>query len=277
MILRLILLLSLSSLATILPQDKPAISDIRSAYESFEYRQAITLSNSFLQNGDSLDKRDVNEVLLMKAVSHYALAEETQTRKCFIDMLKNEKTITLDSAEISPKIVDFFNKVKSDFLEMVPDSKPKEPATQIDPKNDTNNSLELTLLRDRYNIFQSSITKSLLLPGLGHYSLGDKTKGTILAAAYIVNAGALVYYIFDTANKETAYLSETTENSIRSAYSDYNTSYKVRNTLITSFSLLWIYAQTDLLFINNSLYFSVNPSISGISGGGLRAVVTASF
>lgn len=261
MSIRLFLLIMGFTLFSALPQEKVTINTIRSAYESFEYREVINLSTSFLAQADSSEMKKVNEVLLMKAVSHYALAEEAMTRRCFIDMLKNDKDARLDSAAVSPKIVDLFDRIKADFLEMLPENRSQgtiipsetEQGRQLPPKD---YSGELNLVRRQYDIYRSSVIRSLLLPGLGHLHLGEKTYGYILTGLAVVTAGTAAYYIIDTGNKENSYLAETQESAIRAAYSDYNSSYKLRNGFLTAFGLIWLYAQSDILLFNNSLYLS---------------------
>lgn len=277
MIIRLLLTLAVISTFTALPQEKVTLSRIRSAYESFEYREVIDLSASFLAAADSSQKPVVNEVLLMKAVSHYALAEEPLTRKCFIDMLKNDRDIKLDSAVVSPKILDIFNRVRNDFLEMNQVNNLGEPgrsdeATVTRPSLPTDYSRELIETREKYNLFRSSLTRSLILPGLGHLYIGESLTGYLLTSASILTAAASVYYIFDTRNKEKLYLGKTDQPEIVSAYSDYNSSYKLRNGFLTAFAFLWVYAQGDILFFNNSLYFS--PALQPISGTALNYSIT---
>lgn len=265
---RFFLLIMGLTLFSALPQEKVTISGIRSAYESFEYREVINLSASFLAEADSSEMKKVNEVLLMKAVSHYALAEEAMTRRCFIDMLKNDKDARLDSAAVSPKIVDLFDRIKADFLEMLPESRsqgtivlPEGGQNKPEPQKDY--SGELTLVRQQYDIYRSSVIRSLLLPGLGHLHLGEKTYGYILTGLAVVTAGTAAYYIMDTGIKENKYLAETQESTIRAAYSEYNSAYKLRNGFLTAFGLIWIYAQSDILLFNNSLYLS--PDIQTVN------------
>jgi len=275
---RFLLLLSFFYIASAFPQEKPTLNDIRSAYESFEYRQVTELASRYLQGTDSLSVIEKNEVLLMKAVSHYALAEEQQTRKTFIEMLKNDKTVILDSVSVSPKIVSFFVQVRNDFLEMVTTEKPKDISTPVSTdKSKADIAAEVDLVKSRYELYLSGITKSLLLPGLGHYSLGQELKGSIIAGTALVNAAALIYYAIDTRKKESDYLSETNASAIASAYSAYNTSYKIRNSLISTLAVIWIYAQTDMLLSGNSVSFHAQSPVSGGSWVAVRVNFNAIF
>ena len=57
----------------VFPQQKTDIANIRALYESFEYKDVIKLSDSVLIKKGTLNKSDLIEILMMKAVSHYAL------------------------------------------------------------------------------------------------------------------------------------------------------------------------------------------------------------
>ena len=93
----------------------------KNQYEAFEYKRVIDLSEEILQKKDSLTKRDIIEVLIMKAASHYALADEAAAKKCFLEMLKTDRNCNLDSENISPKIIALFHEVRSDFLQGSPE------------------------------------------------------------------------------------------------------------------------------------------------------------
>ena len=60
----------------------------------------------------------------------------------------------------------------------------------------------------------------------------------------------MLYFIFDAENKRSQYLSEVDPMLIEKKYTNYNTSYKIRNTLIATYALIWIYTQIDILFLS---------------------------
>ncbi|MEK6553091.1 MAG: hypothetical protein AABZ54_06545, partial [Bacteroidota bacterium] len=44
---------------------------------------------------------------------------------------------------------------------------------------------------------------------------------------------------------------ESNKLLIQQKYDDYNKSYKIRNVLIISYAVIWLYSQIDLLFFSN--------------------------
>ena len=260
----------------VFPQQKTDIANIRTLYESFEYKEVIKLSDSVLTEKGKLNKSDLIEILMMKAVSHYVLAEEPQVRRCFIDMLKIDRHLELDSEKVSPKIVSLFNDVKNDFIQTIP-----EQQKFIDNKQEDNNQLNydpvLTKLQDQKN----SIIRSILFPGWGHLYSNNITKGVIISSAALINLGSMIYFIIDANSKEKKYLNAIDENNIKSSYDIYNRSYKTRNLLISSMIGIYAYAQVDFLFLEGSGIADVRMGIgnnrSDPSGSGIGFLFKLSF
>jgi hypothetical protein len=229
------------------PQQKTAIANIRTLYESFDYQGVIKLSDSVLTEKEKLNKSDLTEILMMKAVAHYVLADESQVRKCFIEMLKIDRHLELDSEKISPKIVSLFNEVKNDFLQTIP-----EEQKITDTKQEGNNQGSNDPLIPLYENQKKSIIRSFIYPGWGHLYSGNIVKGTIISSAALINLGSMIYFIIDANSKEKKYLSTTDESIINSSYDIYNRSFKVRNILITSMICIYAYAQIDLLYLGGN-------------------------
>ena len=250
------------------PQQNNDIANIRNLYESFEYKEVIKLSDSVLAGKGTLNKSDLIEILMMKAVSHYVLAEEPQVRKCFIDMLKIDRHLELDSEKVSPKIVGLFNDVKNDFIQTIP-----EEQKFTDNKQEVTNSLNNDPVSAKFLDQKNSIIRSFLFPGWGHLYSGNVTKGAIISSAALINLGSLIYFIIDTNVKEKKYLSATDGNNINSTYNSYNRSYKTRNILISSMIFIYTYAQLDFLYLGangiSDIKIGISNNNSDPSGSGI--------
>ena len=239
------------------PQQKIDINSIRTLYESFEYKDVIRLSDSLLSGKGTLSKSDLTEVLMMKAVSHYALTEEDKVRKCFIEMLKIDRHLELDSEKVSPKIVNLFNDVKNDFIQAIPEEQ-KFINNKLDEPKQLNNDKVLTDFQEQKN----SVIRSFLFPGWGHLYSGNITKGIIISSAAVINLGALIYTIIDVNSKEKRYLNTTDEITIKNNYDIYNRSYKTRNILITSILFIYAYAQVDFFYLGGGEIANVKMGLS---------------
>jgi len=90
--------------------------------------------------------------------------------------------------------------------------------------------------------------RSIVLPGMGHIFIGEKTKGLILTSLSAVSFCSMIYLIFNTNKRQNDYQSETDPNLMVERYNDYNNSYKFRNASIITFAVIWLYSQVDILF-----------------------------
>ena len=88
-------------------------------------------------------------------------------------------------------------------------------------------------------------------------------KGILFMGAGLLTLGSSVYFFIDANNKENKYLNETDPRVIGSRYNDYNSAYKIRNTLIISYIVIWIYTQIDMLLFSRNDDSIENNSTSG--------------
>ncbi len=229
------------------------LGDVRSNFESFEYRKVIELSNNILSRDTSLAPEDRIDLLTMKGVSFYSVADTDSSRAAFIDLLKLSPEHELDPVRISPKIISFYNSVKSEFEEIseavTNPSVPEELPEQI------------TLFNNQ--LYTKSIVRSIMIPGLGHLYADNSIKNWILTGVSTANLGAMVFYIIETNNREKKYLNETNVSNIGRKYDSYNEAYRIRNILIGTYAALWLYSQIDLLFNSEDLFvYRIQPGLS---------------
>ena len=143
-------------------QQKTNMDEIRSKYESFEYKDVITLSEKCLTLKDSVSRQDLMEIYMMKAVSHYALTEIPQVRKCFIEMLKIDNNFEPDSDIVSPKIVNLFDEVKNDFMQTR-----TEHQIVISSELDSLRLADNEAFLNRLSLQRNTLLRSLVFPGWG--------------------------------------------------------------------------------------------------------------
>jgi len=256
-----ILILLLIVVSQSFGQIENRISEIKNKFASFEYNTVIQQADLLLKEDLSDDK--IIEILVLKGASQFSIQETDQARKSFIEILKREKEFQLDASIISPKIVEFFNDVKSEYIQIVSDivKKPVEPvdSSKIDLSG---------IIHQERNLFKGSIVRSVLLPGTGHIYLGSKTKGWILTSLSSLTLGATIYYALKTNNKEKDYINEINPLLIDSKYEEFNSAYNTRNILFFSYLAVWIYSQIDLLFFNDDLF---NIEIENIPSQSMNA------
>lgn len=215
-----------------------SFNQIKEQYEAFEYEKVIQLSTLFIKQSGISDSVKI-EVYQMRVVAFYSLGDEASTQNSFREILKINKNYQPDPSKISPRLIAIFQTVKEDYLKFL---------RQNTVTKDT--SLQSTKFFSPDQL-RSSVLKNLLVPGWGQISNGYSTKGYLLSIASSGNLLSMVYFIFDSKKKENEYLKEINKNLIPSKYDSYNKAYKWRNILITSYILLWVYSQVDLLLFSN--------------------------
>ncbi len=232
-----LMLLLLSSLSVKMFAQQVTFNQVKEQYETFEYEKVIQLSNSLFKQGKISDSLKI-EIYLMRVVSFYSLGDELSTQSSFREILKINRNFIPDRSRTSPRLISIFESVKTDYLKtLLPES---ELIDSLQNRFPTEISMKGLML------------KNVFVPGWGQVSSGNHLKGYLLTAASTINLGAMIYYIFDTNKKENDYLNETNKNLIASKYGLFNKSYKVRNGLIVSYIIIWVYSQIDLLLFDSS-------------------------
>lgn len=230
---------------------------IRAAYEAFEYATVIQLADKLLDEKDSLAASDLTEVYLLKATSHFSLGDEAEARRSFLSLLDLQPDFKPDSSTVSPKIMRFFEKVRSEYFRSAEQK-------QQTPKDTTSLARNVSMVRD--DPTRGAILRSFVLPGWGHAYISDSPKCWILLSAGAATLGSMTYFIVTTASREKDYLNETRPQLIEEKYDRYNSSFKLRNAFVATYVVLWLYAQVDLLLLSDNMFthgqpFSLVPTI----------------
>ncbi|MGK9369355.1 hypothetical protein ACSSWA_10660 [Melioribacter sp. Ez-97] len=212
---------------------------VKKEFNSFEYEKVIQLSDSLLKSNNDIPDSLIIDIYLMRAVSYYSTAREDSAAKNFEEILNINPDYSPDPLIISPKLISLFNQVKLNFT---PKQTAKSDSTSI------KRGEELTDIKHSQN---TARLKNLILPGWGRLSKEFSAKGIVMSSASLLNLAGMIYFIYDTNQKEKRYLNETNKNLIPARYNDYNNAYKIRNALIISYAALWIYSQIDMLIFDN--------------------------
>ncbi len=214
-------------------------------FESFEYPKVIATVDSLLKNNLTFTEKQLIEIYRVKGISEFSLLEEENAKKSFIAILNLDGKFELDSSSTSPKIIYFFNNVKSKYLDDL--NRQKELQTKQGTLYTSRVAKNIAVKEN----LRKAMIRSIVLPGMGHIFIGEKTKGLILTSLSAVSFGSMIYLIFNTNKKQNDYQSETDPNLMAERYNDYNNSYKFRNASIITFAVIWLYSQVDILFFTD--------------------------
>jgi len=220
---------------------------LKQKFEEFDYNSVIKLADSILINEKNLSRNDSLSLLYYKALSSFNIWDIKTSEQSFKSILNLDENFSLDTINVSPKIVSYFNDLKTKFSI---DKQNKKQTSVI--------SIDSILINERIKYssqlqnYREALWRNLILPGWGNIYLRNETKGYLVATAFSLSLISSAYFIYDTYKKEKDYLSEINPDLISSKYSSYNSSYKLRNISLGLSALIYIYSQIDYLLFDHS-------------------------
>ncbi len=216
------------------------------AFEQLDYQTAKTLAEQILKSWQNYNINELVEIHKISGVIYFSSGNLNDAKSQFEQALSLNTKAELDSVLISPKIISFYNKVKSEFT-----------FTESQPSD-----IRYVLVVDKR---PSATVRSFFLPGWGQIYKGHKKKGYFLAAATgfsLITWGTL-YTLQE--NAHDAYLDATLPSVIEDKYDRYNQLYKAQQISAIVAGFFWFYSVTDALLCpspEKPRSLSVVPSIS---------------
>jgi hypothetical protein len=248
MIKRISLLILFVFAPIVLAQESPS-EQIKQLYENFEYDKVIQKSESFLSDPQIGDSTKI-DIYLMRAGSFYFYKNTDQVKNSFEKILLIRKDYSPNNAQfLNSTLINIFNVVKTEYLKRL---------KEIETKKDSTNHI-YKIIYDKQISYGGAFLKNMALPGWGQLSLG-KDRGFFFSLAYVANVSALIYYMFDTSEKQGAYQREIDTQRFDQLYSDYNKSYKIRNSLFITWAVILVYSQIDLLLFHDKDQLEIEPN-----------------
>lgn len=204
------------------------IKEIVKEYNAFNYQQAEQKAEQALLNYHQFTTNELVELHKYLALIYFARGKTDESQKQFKTALSVNPGLVLSSLYVSPKIIEFFNKVKAEV------------------KSETRTSEDLTtkyiLVKDKR--FGASL-RSLAVPGWGHIYKGEKNKGIALISLWTAGLSGLLVTHLEYNKAFQAYKDAEEPDDIESTYSRCNSYYKARNSIAVFTVALWLYAHID--------------------------------
>jgi len=227
--------------------------DVRSLendFKSFEYKRVLEkgkfmLADPFTNREDSLG---IYQLMLSSA---YALSDTITARQLVIDILKCEPRFAPNPRDTSPKIIEFFNYVKSQV--------------NIDRvENEVTRSDSLTLDKTSAFKIKSALLASVILPGSGQLIMGDTRTGILRTSVSAVIAGLYIYSAIHLNDSRKEYINARGEADYDKLYNKYNQYYKIRTGTLIFYALWSLYNlyEIDTQFPFAHIYYSGNRPLS---------------
>ncbi|KAA3617193.1 MAG: hypothetical protein D8M58_03610 [Calditrichaeota bacterium] len=219
------------------------IKDLEQDFISFDYEKVLQkgrfiLADSYTTKSDSLT------IFTYMLNSAYALNDTSLAKSIIISILKTDLNHSLNPKKTSPKIIEFFNHVKTE--ENLFPTKPVKKDDELNP---------VRIKKETPWISVSSV----LLPGSGHLIKGEKQKGYIHSAISVgLMAGIVVSHIKTNDNMDLYHKAKGNAN-YNALYDDYNSAYKTRSVLIGAYLIWGLY---NIFEINNQDQFVSLKTVS---------------
>lgn len=222
-------LLCLSSSATH-AQDNAAnrIKEIQRALQRAEYQIAVDLADSAITHFEEYSPAQLAEIHALRALIASERNERAAVDAHFLSVLQLAPDFQLDPIFFSPAMQSRFEQLRA-----------KMPKTETPVRVET----RYVMLPDPRI---EAAWKSLLLPGWGQRSKGQKSKGQIFTFSAAVLAGTTITTHFLRERAESDYLAANEENVV-SRYDTFNRYHQWRNSLALSLAVVWSAAVLDAI------------------------------
>ncbi|HHJ52583.1 MAG TPA: hypothetical protein ENJ89_05270 [Caldithrix abyssi] len=204
-----------------------SIQSLENDFKSFKYDQVLT-KGRFLLGDPYASHQDSLRIFQLMLSSAYALNDTTQARQIIEEILHTDQSFKLDPKNTSPKIIEFFEVVKQQYMQ--------KPSQESKP-------IVRTIVQP---VKTSYLFASLIFPGAGHLLAGEKKKGYLYSTATGVALAAIAYAWHQTAQREKVYLSARPGANFQSLYDQYNSAYRIRNILLIGYGLWNLFNLYDL-------------------------------
>ncbi len=207
----------------------PELQTIKNMYEAIEFKSAVGLGDSLLK---STQRWSVDEYVFLHhylALAHFNLNQEDSARMHFLNLLSLRPNFELDPVETSPKIIEFFRKVK------------KEANILLNNPG----AAKFT----RYVLVEDPRTRALwrsaVIPGWGQFYKGQKRKAVLTGAVFWGSLAATLIAYRKEKNTRQDYLRAVQPADITTQYDTYNRWHKNRQLLSYAAAAVWLINMLD--------------------------------
>ncbi|RMF56805.1 MAG: hypothetical protein D6743_19740 [Calditrichaeota bacterium] len=230
----LVLLLLLTAVTPSFSQSDGAtlLEEIQNAYAQLNFREAEIKAKAALRDFQRFTPDQLTEVHKILGLVYISKNNPVDARQQFELALSLNPDLELDPLLVSPKILEFYAKVKRSW----------RAKQRADVRSDA---------RVRYVVVEdprpAAALRSMLLPGWGQIYKGEKRKGVLLTTLWGIGvAGSIIAHI-ERQNAEDRYLAEIDPAKIESRFDTFNRWHKVRNSFLVFSAGVWLFSYFDAI------------------------------
>ncbi len=214
---------------------QPVFQQMIQAFHHLDYQAAEKIGKQIIDDYQSYTPLELLETHKILGVIAYQDGNLSEANSQFEQALSIDRTAHLDSVYVSPKIIQFFNELKSNY-------DLRQKSGEIDKT-----------IHNRYVVQPdprpAATLRSMILPGWGQLYKNDKRKGYVLVSSTATATLATVLFHFMQKNAHDEYLKATDIETIKQKYDNYNLFYKLRNNTALLAGGIWLYAFFDALLV----------------------------
>ena len=195
--------------------------------EELDYAAARRALEAFIARPASATTTELAKAHLLLGIVEYSEGAEEPARRQFVSALQLQPEIQPDPSSVSPKIIAFFDDLRSSLTE----------------SSSTIETRYVTIVDDR----PAAALRSMVLPGWGQLYKGHRGKAAVAGGAWFATAGATAVAHGLRRRARRRYVDETNPALVAERYDSFNKAHKARNTLAVSAAVVWVAAYIDAL------------------------------
>ncbi len=220
------------------------LADAKVLYLTGEYEKALKELNRVKPYASVMKPEDKVELFKYLGFCHVAFGNFAEAKSDFTEALKVNPRLGLDTASVSPKIIEVFEEAKTAFRVQAQPVVPMAPRGQARPGPSARPALRGPMVRPAPRV-TAGITpggaalRSLAAPGWGQLASGHDLHGYIFMG---LTAGALGFLGYSHATyfqAQSNYRSASDPATAMSAYNDYNQSNFMKNMSYIILAAVW--------------------------------------
>lgn len=230
----LLIILIISGTATVHCEQDPATLAI-DAYNRLDFNEAKRNATIVIENWKDFDPDDLLAMHKLLGIIYYSEGRILDSRNHFEHSISLDPATGLDSVMVSPKIIAFYNTIKSQIVAQ-------------------NKSFVIT--NPRYIFLKDqrvdALWRSALYPGWGQRFLGHTKRANVFMSLYGFGAASSIYFYISKEKFHDKYIAERDVVRIESRYNDYNNAHKAFHYATYLTAAVWATSILDI-FLSDSV------------------------
>ncbi len=213
-------------------QDKDPVARLGSLYEALQFQEVVRKGKELLKHPERFTPDQLARIHEYLGLAYYSLGRLDSARSHFVSELELDPDRRLDPIRVSPKIIDFFNRLR-------------EQRQLEGGKTSFVPYVRYVFIEDPR---PAAAWRSALLPGWGQWYKRQRTRAGILGGAFWTSVLATGTAFYLERQARTHYINQKNPPEIQQAYDRYNFWYRSRQLGLRLVLFTWVAAVTDALW-----------------------------